>query len=108
MEELKTEKLDKRHQVEKKIASIERRHQLAASRMGDDLSQNGDHCKDIESLPQERGQVDRMFSKMGDSSAQKGSGIRTASQPSDPILKVAEAILKTQKPNIKPFSGDYG
>ena len=23
-------------------------------------------------------------------------------------MKVAEAILKTQKPNIKPFSGDYG
>ena len=107
---MKIEELDKRHQVEKKIASIERRHQLAASRMGDDLSQNGGHRKDIESLPQEsvKDKVDRMFSKMGDSSAQKGSGIRTASQPSDPILKVAEAILKTQKPNIKPFSGDYG
>ena len=110
LEELKIEELDKRHQVEKKIASIERRHQLAASRMGDDLSQNGGHRKDIESLPQEsaKDKVDRMFSKMGDSSAQKGSGIRTASQPSDPILNVAEAILKTQKPNIKPFSGDYG
>ena len=110
LEELKIEELDKRHQVEKKIASIERRHQLAASRMGDDLSQNGGHRKDIESLPQEsvKDKVDRMFSKMGDSSAQKGSGIRTASQPSDPILKVAGAILKTQKPNIKPFSGDYG
>ena len=110
LEELKIEELDKRHRVEKKIASIERRHQLAASRMGDDLSQNGGHRKDIESLPQEsvKDKVDRMFSKMGDSSAQKGSGIRTASQPSDPILKVAEAILKTQKPNINPFSGDYG
>lgn len=52
--------------------------------------------------------VDRMFGKFGDSSAQKGSVIRTTSQPSDPMLKVAEAILKTQKPNIKPFSGDYG
>ena len=110
LEELKIGELDKRHQVEKKIASNERRHQLAASGMGDDLSQNGGHRKDIESLPQEsvKDKVDRMFSKMGDSSAQKGSGIRTASQPSDPILKVAEAILKTQKPNIKPFSGDYG
>ena len=49
-----------------------------------------------------------MFGKMEDSSAQKVYGIRTASQPSDPILKVAEAILKTQKPNIKPFSENYG
>ena len=72
LEELKKEELDKRHQVEKKIASIERRHQLAASRMGDDLSQNGGHRKDIESLPQEsvKDKVDRMFSKMRDSSAQ--------------------------------------
>ena len=34
LEELKIEELDKRHQVEKKIASTERRHQLAAQPHG--------------------------------------------------------------------------
>ena len=70
--------------------------------MGDDLSQTGGRHKDIEILLQEsvKDKVDRMFGKSGDSSAQKGAGICTTSQPSDPILKVAEAILKTQKPNI--------
>ena len=93
-----------------KIASIERGHQLAASYMGDDLSQTGGRREGIESLLPEsvKDNVDRMFGKLGDSSAEKGSGIRTASQPCDPISKVADAILKTQKPNIKPFSGDYG
>ena len=97
LEELKIEELDKRHQMEKKMASIELRHQLAASRMGDNSSRAGGRRKDIESLPQEsvKDKVDRMFGKMEDSSAEKVSGIRTASHPSDPILKVAEAILKT-------------
>ena len=87
LEELKIEELDKRHQVGKRIASIERGHQLTVSYMGDDLSQTGGRRKDIESLLQEsvKDKVDRMFGKFGDSSAQKGSGIRTTSQPSDPI-----------------------
>ena len=75
----------------------------------DNSTRAGGHCKDTESLPQEsvKDKVDQMFGKMEDSSVQKVYGIRTASQPSDPILKVAEVILKIQKPNIKPFSGDY-
>ena len=52
--------------------------------------------------------IDRLFQATEVNPAPKMSALPAQYETHDPLLNIAEAILETPKPDLKPFNGDCG
>lgn len=112
MEELKITEMNQRCHAERKLASIELRHQFATCHKGSEKGEDGatEPREKMEDLPWEsmKEKIDRLFRTTEETPAPKAPMLLTQHETSAPLLKVAKAILKTQKPDLKPFNRDCG
>lgn len=112
MEELKIPEMNQHRRVERKLASIELHHQFAAFHKGsekgeDEATKPGEKVEDLpwESMKEK---INHLFRTTEETLAPKAPTLLAQHKASVPLLKVAEAILKTQKPDLKPFNRDCG
>ena len=112
IEELKIAEMNQRRQAERKLASIELRHQFATCHKGSERGEDGatEPGEKVEDLPwaNMKEKIDRLFRTTEETPAPKAPTLLAQHETSVPLLKVAKAILKTQKPDLKPFNGDCG
>ena len=112
MEELKIAEMNQRHQAERKLASIQLRHQFATCHKWSVKGEDGatEPGEKMEDLPWESMKEinDCLFQTTEETPAPKAPTLLAQHKTCAPLLKVAKAILKTQKPDLKPFNGDCG